>query len=107
MIENFDWTTVTPAAIAVGLLAFGLEWFPKLESWWGALNSAKKARIMAGLILLISAASVLGKCYLWGDVCPANWWATFGALGVTFLLAGAVSQGVYGLSRRENFREDE
>lgn len=103
-MENFDWSTVNPALIAAALIAFALEWFPGLAGKWEALEPAKKARIVAALVLLVSAASVLGKCYLWGSTCPENAWSTFGALVVTFLLSGTVSQGVYGLTRRENFR---
>ncbi len=105
MIESFDWSAVTPAMIAMALVAFALEWSPGLAARWEALESAKKARIMAGLIALVSAGAILGRCYLWGDVCPANPWDTFGALVVTFLVSGAVSQGVYGLVKRENFRQ--
>lgn len=107
MFAEFDWSAVTPAMVAMAIIAFALEWSPKLATWWEELASAKKARIIAGLIALISAAAILGNCYLWGDVCPANPWSTFGALVVTFLLSGAVSQGVHSLAKRENFRGDE
>ncbi len=107
MFAEFDWSAVTPAMVAMAIIAVALEWSPRLATWWEELASAKKARITAGLIALVSAAAILGKCYLWGNVCPENAWSTFGALAVTFLLSGAVSQGVYGLAKRENFRWDE
>lgn len=105
-MENFDWSTITPAMIAMAGIAFSLEWLPGLAGKWETLEAAKKARIVAALVLVISAASVLGKCYLWGDVCPANGWETFGSLVLTFLLSGTVSQGMYGMIKRENFRGD-
>lgn len=100
-MESFDWSTVSPAVVAMSLVSLALEWFPGLAAKWEAVESAKKARIIALLVLLVSAGSVLGKCYLWGDVCPENAWETFGALVMTFLISGTVSQGVYSLARRE------
>lgn len=96
-----DWSTITPAVIAAAILAFGLEWFPWIAERWEPLEPAKKARIVAALVAVISAAAVLGQCYAWGDVCPENPWETFGGILLTFLLSGATSQGVHQLSRRE------
>lgn len=102
-METMDMSQVTPAMVAMAIIAIGLEWLPGVAAWWLELAAARKARIVALLVLLVSVGNVMGNCYLWGGSCPANWWSTLGELGLAFLLAGVTSQGVYGLARRENW----
>lgn len=92
---------VTPAVIAAALLSLILEWFPGLGDKWEELPAAKKTAINAALVALISIASVLGRCYWWGDVCPDSFWKAISGVLVTFLLAAAANQATYQATRRE------
>lgn len=94
---------ITPAVIASALLSIVLEWAPGIASKFETLSSAKKTTINAALVALITLATVLGNCYLWGNTCPANPWGTWGEILVVFLLAAAGNQSVHAASRRENF----
>lgn len=98
---NFE--SLTPAVLAAALLSLILEWFPGLAGWWAGLSPAKRAGINALLVALISVVSVLGNCYWWGDVCPADLWAAVGEILVVALLAAAGNQAVHLMTRRELF----
>lgn len=93
--------TINPAVLAAAILSILLEWLPKLSDWWHALTPARRAGINALLVALISVVAVVGNCYLWGDVCPANVWDAVGDILIVALLAAAGNQAVHAMTRRE------
>jgi hypothetical protein len=96
-------STLTPAVLAAAVLSVVLEWVPRVASWWHALTPAKRAAINAMLVALISVVSVLGNCYWWGEVCPADLWAAIAEVLLTALLAAAGNQAVHAMTKREVF----
>lgn len=93
--------SLTPAVITAALLSIVLEWFPGIAGWWAGLTPARRAGINALLVALISVVAVLGNCYWWGDVCPANVWNIVGDILLVALLAAAGNQAVHRMTRRE------
>ena len=93
--------SLTPAVIAAALLSIVLEWFPGVASWFAGLTPARRAGINALLVALISVVAVLGNCYWWGDVCPADVWDAVGDILIVALLAAAGNQAVHAMTRLE------
>lgn len=88
------------AAIVATIVALLLEWFPGLRTWWEGFTSAQRQGIMAGIVAVTSVVVVVGNCYLWGEVCPADWAAFLREILLAFLAAAAVNQGVHLLTKR-------
>lgn len=95
MAENMSVAAVV--AVFVSLL---LEWFPGLKGWWEKFTGGQKQGIMALLVAVVSVGVVLGNCYWWGEVCPANWVVFLRDTFLTFLAAATVNQGIHQLSKR-------
>lgn len=93
--------TLTPAVIAAALLSVLLEWSPGLSTWWHGLTPARRAGLNALFVALISVVAVLGKCYLWSDVCPTDVWAAVWEIIVVALLSAAGNQAVHAMTKRE------
>ena len=88
------------AAIVATLIALLLEWFPGLAGWWNGFSEAQKRGIMAATVALVSIVTVAGNCYVWGEVCPADWMDFLYQTLLAFLAAAAVNQGVHLLTKR-------
>lgn len=95
MTENM--TVAALVAVVVSLL---LDWFPGLKGWWEKFGEGQKRGLMAGAVAVASIVTVLGNCYLWGEVCPENWWAAIWEIVLVFLTAAATQQGVHRLLKR-------
>ena len=91
---------VTIAAIVATIVSLMLEWFPGLKTWWEQYTGPQKQGLMALIVALVSVVTVVGNCYWWGEVCPANWAIFLREVLLAFLAAAAVNQGVHMLSKR-------
>jgi|GEM_PF-5559990 len=89
--------TITPdllAYVLAGLVAILFDWFPGLAAWYDALSELKKRQVMAGLLVLILAATFGLGCagILAGQTCDRAQVAQYMQI---FLLMAGINQGAH------------
>jgi len=94
-------TATQLATVASIILSLVFSYFPKLNTWYAALEPANKRLIMLGMVLLVSLASFGMSCWSvtaeWvpGLTCDTN---SGKSLIAAFIVAIVTNQGVFLIS---------
>jgi len=90
--------TIGPEVVIAAVLSVAAEWLPGFREWWAALESKRKAQLMALMVFVTTLGLALFRCYAYDGFCP-NWQTFVTELAGVFLIALAANQSVHAIDR--------
>lgn len=84
--------------VIVAFVAFGLDAFPRVNTWWEQFNEKQKQILIMFFVFIVTLSAAGYNCYQ-GGFCPADWVDFIVTTAVTFIVNLVISQGTHFGSR--------